>query len=296
MINVEIFKTNIQQKSEADDVYKRLSGFMPDAKINFDLDDCDKILRIEDLMIDLVSVVSIVEDLGFICKPIPDKICTKSINSAEGMSEFWENSFVAHNTMWGFEPANSAIITKDFFLEQGIKDVLVPGIGYGRNARPFVENQMNVTGIEISGTAIQLAREKYGFDMELFEGSVTEMPFNNTLYEGIFCYGLLYLLNPEQRIKLITDCYKQLKPGGWMVFSVLSKNSANFGKGKVVGKDTFEVVKGAEIFFYDTRSVVMEFGKFGLQEFFEIDEQNDPVTKKPSFKFIVIKCTKPFNA
>lgn len=50
----------------------------------------------------------------------------------------------------GFEPTESAILAKDFFLEKNIKDILVPGIGYGRNAKVFIDNDINVTGIEIS--------------------------------------------------------------------------------------------------------------------------------------------------
>ena len=51
--------------------------------------------------------------------------------------------------MWGFEPAESAILVKDFFVEEKLKDILIPGIGYGRNAKIFLENGINVTGIEI---------------------------------------------------------------------------------------------------------------------------------------------------
>jgi hypothetical protein len=31
------------------------------------------------------------------------------------MTEFWESSFIEKQTMWGFEPTDSAIVTKDFF-------------------------------------------------------------------------------------------------------------------------------------------------------------------------------------
>jgi hypothetical protein len=52
--------------------------------------------------------------------------------------------------MWGFEPSDSAIPAKDFFLEKKIKDILLPGVGYGRNAKVFLENGIKVTGIENS--------------------------------------------------------------------------------------------------------------------------------------------------
>lgn len=32
--------------------------------------------------------------------------------------EFWESSFIEKQTMWGFEPTESAILTKDFVTTQ----------------------------------------------------------------------------------------------------------------------------------------------------------------------------------
>ena len=92
------------------------------------------------------------------------------------MTEFWEKSFIEKQTMWGFSPSESAIITKDYFIENNIRDILIPGIGYGRNAKVFIDNDINVTGIEISKTAIDLARQ-YGININIFHGSVGDMPF-----------------------------------------------------------------------------------------------------------------------
>lgn len=41
------------------------------------------------------------------------------------MTEFWESSFIENQMMWGFEPSDSAILTKDFFLENKVKDILI---------------------------------------------------------------------------------------------------------------------------------------------------------------------------
>ncbi|MCB0641779.1 MAG: SAM-dependent methyltransferase, partial [Phaeodactylibacter sp.] len=64
--------------------------------------------------------------------------------------EFWESSFKARQTMWGFTPADSALAAADFFQKEGLQDVLIPGFGYGRNAKVFADKGMSVTGIEIS--------------------------------------------------------------------------------------------------------------------------------------------------
>jgi len=207
------------------------------------------------------------------------------------MTEFWEASFIEKQMMWGFEPSDSAILVKDFFIEKKVKDILIPGIGYGRNAKIFLDNGINVTGIEISKTAIDLAR-KNELDVRIYHGSVTDMPFDNKIYDGIFCYALIHLLNSRERKKLIEDCYNQLKPNGYMIFTAVSKNVPMFGKGKELSKDRFEIMEGVKMFFYDSNSVKQEFEKYGLIEITEIDEPNKDKENNPPFKFIVIKCKK----
>jgi len=199
------------------------------------------------------------------------------------MSEFWESSFQEKQAMWGFDPAESALSTAKLFQKHGLNKVLIPGFGYGRNAQPFTDKGMDVTGIEVSETAIDLAREHFGNRLKIYHGDVSEMPFDNKKYEGIFCYGLIHLLDNQERKKLIHDCYNQLTKNGYMVFTAITKEAPNFGKGELISKDRYEFHKGAKIFFYDQESVNAEFEKFGLFEITEVDE-NQPM--------YLIKCKK----
>lgn len=206
--------------------------------------------------------------------------------------EFWESSFIEKQTMWGFEPTESAVLTKDYFLEKSVKDILVPGIGYGRNAKVFIENGINVTGIEISKTAIDLAKKNGLEDVSMYHGSVNEMPFDNKLYEGIFSHALLHLLNEQEREKFIKNCYNQLKPGGYLVLTTVSKKAPMYGKGNQLGKDYYEIMEGVKMFFYDSESIKQDVNKYGLVQVSEIDEPNKNVENKPSINFLMIKCRK----
>ena len=200
--------------------------------------------------------------------------------------EFWETSFINNQEMWGLEPSKSAMLTKDFFVERSVKNILIPGIGYGRNAQVFKDNGITVTGIEISKTAIAMARKHYGADMTIYHGSVTEMPFDKVRYDGIFCYALIHLLNANERRKLICDCYEQLSDNGYMVFTAISKDAPTYGKGKFISKDRYEVFDGVKMFFYDSASITAEFKKAGSFEITEIDE---------TYPFFLIKCKKGSN-
>lgn len=199
------------------------------------------------------------------------------------MAEFWEDNFIEKQEMWGLEPSKSAILVKDFFVEKVIKNILIPGIGYGRNAQVFRDNGITVTGIEISQTAIDLAVKHYGTDLKIYHGSVTDMPFDNHKYEGIFCYALIHLLDSKDREKLIRDCYNQLSENGYMVFTAITKEAHTYGKGKFISKDRYEIFDGVQMYFYDKEAIHAEFDQFGLFEITELDE---------SFPFFMIKCKK----
>ncbi|MGB3342984.1 MAG: class I SAM-dependent methyltransferase [Aequorivita sp.] len=202
------------------------------------------------------------------------------------MSEFWEAAFRKNHEMWGFEPAPATVLTNAFFVENNIKNVLIPGIGYGRNAQIFRNNGMTVTGIEISQTAIDLAHKHFGADLKIHHGSITEMPFDQNHYDGIYCYALIHLLDENERKKLIQDCFNQLSPGGNMVFAVATKEAPLYGQGTCIGKDRFQVHGGIKMFFYSKESIQEEFGNAGLFEISEVDDV---------YPFYLIKCKKEHN-
>lgn len=193
--------------------------------------------------------------------------------------------------MWGLEATDASIETKDFFLEHNIKDILIPGIGYGRNAVPFLENNIQVTGIEISQSGIDLSR-KLGCNIPIHHGPVSDMPFDNHKFDGIFCYALLHLLDEAGRAKFIKDCYNQLKPGGYMIFYTVSKKDEMYGQGIKISENTYKRGPDIEMFFYDEKQAIKDFSPYGFiqcEEFFE-PYKNDP--KGSGIWYSEIRCRK----
>ncbi|MBU1012086.1 MAG: class I SAM-dependent methyltransferase [Bacteroidetes bacterium] len=187
------------------------------------------------------------------------------------MKEFWDAAFEKDKTTWGFVPADSAVIARDLFLKNNLKKILIPGIGYGRNAMAFLNQGFEITGVEISKKAIELARaNNLVFPIHL--GSVVDMPFDNEIYDGIYCYALVHLLNKTERKKFIKDCYDQLAVGGLMLFMVVSKAMEMYANGRLISKDRYKIMKGLNVFFYDHKSVENEFKNFGLVEYQEFVE------------------------
>ena len=69
---VEVFKTNVQQHEQADQLASVLRGRFDFCKINFDLDDCDKILRVEGKHICVETIIEILNTRGLRCEVLPD--------------------------------------------------------------------------------------------------------------------------------------------------------------------------------------------------------------------------------
>lgn len=69
MKQVEIFKTGVCRANEAEAVINVLFKCFPHYQINFDLDDCDHILRVETQHdhIDKKQIMDLVAELGYEC-------------------------------------------------------------------------------------------------------------------------------------------------------------------------------------------------------------------------------------
>ncbi|WP_316753192.1 hypothetical protein [Pedobacter gandavensis] len=68
---VSVFKTNVQCPEKAVAVVAGLSTEYPAFRINFDLEDCDNILRIEGIGIQINRIISSMENQGCFCEELP---------------------------------------------------------------------------------------------------------------------------------------------------------------------------------------------------------------------------------
>ena len=72
---IEVFKTNITNKDQALIVKKTIHGILPDCIVNFDLEDCDNILRVEHKggLIDSALLVDFLQSFGCTAEVLPDE-------------------------------------------------------------------------------------------------------------------------------------------------------------------------------------------------------------------------------
>lgn len=65
---VKVFKTDVNEKSKAKNVLPILQKAFPHLKINFDLDDCDNILRVEGKRVSADKIILVMERQKYLCE------------------------------------------------------------------------------------------------------------------------------------------------------------------------------------------------------------------------------------
>ncbi|BDU26862.1 MULTISPECIES: hypothetical protein [unclassified Flavobacterium] len=65
---IEVFKTNVQEESQCKIIIEKLLEHYPNSAINFDLEDCDKILRIHAAGISNNIIIELLNAHGFHCE------------------------------------------------------------------------------------------------------------------------------------------------------------------------------------------------------------------------------------
>ena len=169
-------------------------------------------------------------------------------------------------------PSNTAKYALELFKKQNIKNILIPGAGYGRNSKLFSNINFNVVGIEISDIAYNIAKD-YDNKTQFILGSILEMPFNDDLYDAIYCYNTLHLFLREDRIKILEKCSKQLRANGFVFFTVFSEKEKSLGKGKEIEENTFESKPGRPAHYFSEKDLIEHFKDYIIVETGILEDQ-----------------------
>ena len=65
---VEVFKTNVTKVKLSKLLIEQVLAHFPDSMVNFDMDDCDKILRVEAKAIMPEKIIEILNANGYSCE------------------------------------------------------------------------------------------------------------------------------------------------------------------------------------------------------------------------------------
>jgi hypothetical protein len=71
---VEVYRTNVTSRSAADWLLGQLYRYFPGWCISFDLEDCDRVLRVESpgVAIPTDFIAALLQENGYGCEPLPE--------------------------------------------------------------------------------------------------------------------------------------------------------------------------------------------------------------------------------
>ena len=123
-------------------------------------------------------------------------------------------------------------------IEQDIIDFLIKeiprgemlelGCGTGHWSDYFSKKGFNVTGIDISDTMLNVAKNKK-INVKFKIADSQNIPFNDESFQIISSITMLEFVDNQD--KVIKEIYRVLKKGGWLILGCLNKNSI-IGKNK----------------------------------------------------------------
>jgi SAM-dependent methyltransferase len=106
------------------------------------------------------------------------------------------------------------------------RSVLEVGCGAGVDLARFAKGGAQVTGVDLSSSAIDLARANFaqqGLEGRFDVADGERLPFPDNSFDLVFAHGVVqYTANPRQ---LVEECHRVVKPGGEAVFQVYNRIS-----------------------------------------------------------------------
>jgi len=194
--------------------------------------------------------------------------------SIEAQKEFWNNRFKKEGKVWSDSASATAVYALELFRQHGVKKILVPGSGYGRNTKLFSEAGLDVSGIDISSISCGMAN-KFDTQTSFHCGSVLDMSFLPDNYDAIYCFNTLHLFYENERRIFITECSDRLKKGGLIFFTVFSEYEPSYGKNRSMEKDTYESRPGRPTHYFSDDDLRWHFKKFKVLVTGKLNESED---------------------
>ena len=134
-------------------------------------------------------------------------------------------AFFADLDQYHFEKLHHLLRLVDFDGYRG-KRVLDVGCGAGTDLVRFAKGGAIVSGVDISPSAIALARQNFSqqdLEADLREADGEHLPYADGTFDLVFAHGVVQY-TPNSRA-LVEECRRVLKPGGDAIFQVYNRIS-----------------------------------------------------------------------
>jgi len=87
----------------------------------------------------------------------------------------------------------------EVFVQRDKRVILDLGCGTGRDSTYLVKQGLFVVGVDLAGAGLGIAKRTRKDEMNWIQADARQLPFRNSSFEGLYCFGLLHEFTGESR-------------------------------------------------------------------------------------------------
>ena len=163
------------------------------------------------------------------------------------ISKGWDWS-KAVDDVW-LKPSEESVVMVYRWTRRGFKKVLDIGCGKGRHSLLFAQHGFEVSGIDLSASAIENTMQTLatnGVNCEIIWADMRDLPFSDGSYDAVFSYLTISHTDTAGVRKTLSEIHRVLKPGGEVFFTLNSSESPSYKRGEYPSLDQFTIIKTKE--------------------------------------------------
>jgi len=162
----------------------------------------------------------------------------------------------AWNQAWNTAAGRQKWLTPDPFVVRmiptlqaaGVQRVLDLGFGVGRHALLLAQHGFEVYGLDASENGLAFANQwaqQEGLKLQLSTGDMARLPYDDGFFDAILTWNVIYHGLSGYIAQTIGEIERCLKPGGYLLCTIISTRHHRFGIGQEIEPKTF-VIPGDE--------------------------------------------------
>jgi len=136
------------------------------------------------------------------------------------------------------------------FKRRKIRHVLDLGCGVGRNAVYLAKNGFDVVGVDVSASALRLAkqwvREENLKNVVFLQATMTSIPLDDAQFDAVISVSVIHHAVKRDIEKTVDEVYRILKRNGLFLANLTSVKDPRYGRGKKVEAGTFRTLEAFE--------------------------------------------------
>jgi ubiquinone/menaquinone biosynthesis C-methylase UbiE len=147
------------------------------------------------------------------------------------MSELtrWQQFYLDDPNLLSIPNTKCARQAVELFQKHHKRTILDLGCGTGRDTVSLAQKGMTVFGVDAAGSGLLLARKRMlviGHSLNLTQADARWLPFPDTVFEGVYCFGLLHefvgFTAKDDVRRVLREIYRVLQSTGMLILTVIA--------------------------------------------------------------------------